>query len=350
MTLGFGSRIGSRDRVFFVRQLALLVQSGVSLSEGLIIVGDLTANLALRRAISAISLDIQNGYALSVAAERYPNLFDQTAVAMMKSGEASGQLTLILAQMADEFEREQNLTTKVHAALIYPAFVVGVMVVVAIILTTVIVPRLREVFNDVVVDLPWTTRLVLALSTVLTRYWYILLLIIAVIVYTFSRLVATSGGREVLVRLESRLPVIASLAENSHLTRLARVLGMLLKAGVPIADAIAIVGQSSGNPLWQAALTTVRAEIERGVPLSVALGRHRFFPRPLVEMIAVGEHTGQMDTTLLNMAGFYEQQTDAAIKSFTTLLEPAIILIVAVGVGFLVAAVIMPIYNLAQLQ
>lgn len=350
MTFAFGPAIKVRDRSFFIRQLSLLIQSGVPLSESLVLVSDQTTNMALRQAIRVMTLDVQNGHPFSSAASRYPEIFDTVMVAMLKSGEASGQLNLILADMAQQIESQVVFGAKVRNALLYPMFVVGVMIIVAIVLTTVIIPKLKSVFDDVSFDLPWTTQLILNLSDFLIHYWYLIIVVIAVAIYVVRALLQTVGGQEFLGRLNQRIPVINTLVLNSQLVRFTRVMAMLLKAGVPITESITIVSQAITDPNWVAALKLVRQEVERGIPLSVALKRHRYFPKPLTEMIAVGEQSGQIDVTLTNMAVFYEQQTDSAIKALTSLLEPVILVIVAVGVGVLVVSVILPIYSLAELQ
>lgn len=342
--------ITARDRTFFIRQLALLINSGVALSEALTLVGDQTDNPMLRRMVKVVTLDVQNGHPFSSALARYPDVFDVSQVAMIKSGEASGQLNLILTDMAEQLEGQLVFNSKVRTALLYPVFVLAVMIVVGVVLTTVIIPRLRSIFEDFAFDLPVSTRIVLYFSDFLINYWYIALILLIGGAVVIRNLLITPGGREVMLQLERRIPVIRTVITTSELVRFSRVLAMLLRSGVPIGDAIGIVAQSSGNSAWTRLLTLVRQEVEKGVPLSVALGRHPDFPKPLTEMIAVGEQTGQMDTTLKNMANFYEQQADASIKSLTALIEPVLLLVVAIGVGFLVVSVIMPIYSLAELQ
>lgn len=338
------------DRSFFIRQIALLIQSGVPLSESLSIVGDQTSNQVLRQSIKTMVLDVQNGHPFSVAVSRYPELFDNAVVAMIKSGEASGQLGTIFGQLAVQLESQQAFNTKVRTALLYPLFVVVVMIVVAIVLTTVIVPRLKSVFDDISVNLPLSTRIIMNLSDFLINYWFIIAVVVAIMSIAIRNLILTPGGRDVMIRIEQRIPVIGSLVNTTELVRFSRGMSMLLKAGVPIPEAIGIVAESSNNYSWVTNLRTVRHEVERGVPLSVALSRFPRFPQPLTEMIAVGEQTGQIDGTLENMASFYEQQADASIKALTALIEPVVLVIVAIGVGILVVSVILPIYNLAELQ
>lgn len=342
--------ISNSDRSFFIRQISLLIQSGVPLSESLALVSEQTTNPVLRQAIKTMVLDVQNGHPFSVAVARYPELFDNAVVAMIKSGEASGQLGTIFSQLAVQLESQVAFNTRVRTAMLYPLFVVAVMILVAIILTTVIVPKLKSVFDDVALNLPLSTRIIMNLSDFLINYWYIILLAVFVIGVALRNLILTPGGRDAMLQVEQRIPVLGSLINTSELVRFSRVMSMLLIAGVPIPEAIGIVAESSNNFSWVSNLRMVRQEVERGVPLSVALGRYPRFPKPLTEMIAVGEQTGQMDVTLSNMASFYEQQADASIKAFTALIEPIILVIVAVGVGILVVSVILPIYNLAELQ
>lgn len=347
----FGSffhRVTGKDRSFLARQLALMISSGIPLAQTLRLGSQQTSNPIVRESLLVMVSDLEHGQALSATASRFPDLFEPVSVALIKSGEASGKLAEVMSQIADQQERSQEFQGKLRGALIYPAFVVLVMIVVGVIMTTVIVPRLNEIFIDSQVVLPWSTRLLVGISTGILRYWYLVILL-AVSAFLLIRAYLTStAGRQAIVSLQLAIPAIRSLVIASYLVRFTDIMGMLFKAGVPITDAITITGESLNHPEWTRVLNQTRQEVERGVPLSAALARHTLFPPTLTQMIAVGEQTGNMDNVFTTMNKYYREQTDAALKNFTALLEPLILMVVALAVAFVVISVILPIYNLSD--
>lgn len=351
MTLPFDSifnHIGAKDRSLFVRQLSMMISGGIPIAQALTLISQQTINPRLRQAIRTMVQDVQHGQAFSVAAARFPDLFDEVMLAMLKTGEASGQLQRILEEIAAHTEAQISFTNKIRNALIYPAFIIFVMIVVAIIMTTVVIPRLNEVFMSSGVELPLTTRLLVGVSSVIINYWYIIIVMLVGIFFAFRAYFATPEGRLTLYGMQMAIPVLRELLMNSYLVRFTSVLAMLTRAGVPITEALRIVSQSMVNPNWVRAINASRQEVERGIPLSVALSRHQIFPTALTQMIGVGEQTGNMDSVLETMSKYYQEQTDNTIKAVTALIEPVILLVVALGVAFVVISVILPIYGLAD--
>ncbi len=342
------NRITPRDRAFLIHQLSLMISSGMPLSYGLNLVVQQTSNEKLRQAVRTMDKDIENGHPFSAAAARFPEIFDDVAIAMLKSGEASGQLNKVLDELSVRMQRDMEFTSKVRNALLYPAFVVGVMIVVGIILATIIVPRLSLLFEDASIQLPWATQVVIAVSNSILHYWFIYIFVITIAVLLLRQYLSTPEGRLAYYRFQTQIPVIKTLVVNTFLVRFTSVLGMLIRSGVPISESIQITGQSLSNRVWLQALQVVRQEVERGIPLSTAMARHDIFPKTLTQMIAVGEQTGKLDEVLANMEAFYNEQTNLSVKEITTLIEPTILVIVALAAGFVVVAVILPIYGLAE--
>jgi type IV pilus assembly protein PilC len=344
----FLHRIPQRERAFFVRQMSIMISSGISIASAVSLISQQTTNRELKNILRTMTKDIESGHPFSVAAARFPDLFDPITLAMIKTGEASGQMNVVVEQMAEHVDKSLEFGNKVRNAFIYPTFIIIVMIIVGILLTTLIIPRLTSIFEESSVALPITTRILIGFSNFMLHYWYILPIVGTGLFFGLRSFLATPEGREALYRFTIRVPIVKNLISNSYLARFTRVLAMLIKTGVPFTEALRIVAETMANDIWRHSLLVVREEVERGIPLSVALGRHSIFPGALTQMVSVGEQTGKLDTVLDNMAKFYENETNTAVKAMTTLIEPIILLVVAIGVGFVVIAVIVPIYGLAQ--
>ncbi len=349
MTLNFlAPRVTARQRAFVVRQLAVLLSSGVPLATALSLASQQSDNDLVRQALKAINKDVEQGVALSAAVGKFPVIFDSVMVSLIKSGEASGHLQQVLTDMADQLEKDAVFATTLRNALLYPAFIVSVMIVVGIIMTTFIIPRLASVFEDTNLNLPWTTRLVIGVSSFMIHYWYILIVVVGVAFVLARSFLKSDQGRAWYYHIQMRIPVVKNLVEGSYLARFSRILGLLIRAGVPITEALQLVSDSLGNQLYSAILISVRGEVERGIPLSTALARHDLFPKPLTQMLAVGEQTGKLEDVLANLAKTYEEQTNAAVAAITALIEPTILVVVAIAAGIVVVSVILPIYGIAE--
>lgn len=342
------NRVTARDRVFLIRQLAVMISSGVPLATALPLITQQVTNPRVRRGLQLLTQDIENGHAFSTSAGRQSDLFDPISIAMIRSGEASGQLEKVLADLAEELEKDMSFRTKVRNALLYPAFVMFVMVVVGVIMATVVMPRLGEIFNETNVALPWSTQVLLGISYAIINYWYLILLILAALIYAFRRYMITPAGRLALYHFETKVPLFRDLVINSYLVRFTNALGMLTHSGVPITESIQIASDALANKIWADALELVRQDVERGIPLSTALSRNPIFPPALTQMITVGEQTGKLDSVLGTLSDYYEEQTNNTVKSITTLIEPVVLILVAVAVGFVVISVLLPIYGLSD--
>lgn len=342
------SRITPRDRVLLIRQLSVMVQSGIPLASALGMLGQQSEKAAIRTGLKLVTQDIEDGHAFSTAAAQAPDIFESVTIAMIKSGEASGQLDKVLSDLALQLEKDMNFRSKVRNALLYPGFVVIVMIIVGIIMTVVVVPRLASVFDETNLNLPWSTQLLIFISQTIINYWYVILALLVALIYGLGSYLRTNAGRLTLYSLEVKIPYIKTLVTYGYLVRFTNVLSMLVKGGVPITQAMQIAGDSLSNKIWADALNDARMDVERGIPLSTALSRSPIFPPSLTQMINVGEQTGKLDSTLDTMAAFYEEQTNNTVKTITTLIEPIVLVIVALAVGFVVVSVILPIYGLAD--
>ncbi len=347
-SLSLFGRVSPRSRANLTRQLAIIISSGLPVATALQMVSQQTGEPRLKAALIVMTRDVEQGQAFSAAAARFPELFSEVMIAMLRSGEASGQLETVFPQIAEIAEKQLDLLTRLRNALIYPAFVAVVVVIVAIITTVVIIPRLTEVFDALAGDLPWSTRILIASSRIVLNYWYIILAVGGATIFFLQAYLRTDDGREVIYLLERQVPLVRDYAANVQLVRFAMIFSMLIRAGVTLPEALRLVGTTATTPAWSRAFGNVRREVERGVGLAAAMSRHDVFPKNLTQMVAVGEQTGTLVKVLETLAVAYEEQMNNDLKALTSLLEPTIILIVAMGVGFVVISIILPIYRVAQ--
>lgn len=348
LNLSFLQRVTIKDRAFLSRQLATMLSSGISLIEAVKVLLLQTKNPIIRDALAQIAHDIESGMTFSAAIERHPKIFNGIYVAIVRSGEASGKLEEVLLQLAENIEKENALVGKLKSAMIYPIFIITAMIGVAILMMVRVMPQLKSIFLESNVQLPITTVVLLKSSDFMVQYWWlvVLLLIGAVVgLYYYFR---SPSGTVVLNHIQVRLP--AGLPEDLYMARFTRTMSMLIKGGIPIIQALEITSSVMNNVIYRDALAGARAEIERGLPLSAPLDRNPYFPKIVTQMILIGEQTGRLDQILERLAVYYETEMDDKIKGISSLIEPVIIVILGLGVAFLVMAVLMPIYNITEIQ
>lgn len=344
---GIGS-VTVREKALFTRSLAALLEAGLPLVQSLNVVLNQVRNKRLRLVTGNIIHDIEGGISLSKSAEKYPSIFNPIYINMLRSGEATGRLDTVLKDLADQLESDAEFVARIRSAMYYPIFIIFALIVVGAIVMTRIIPQLKEVFLDAGVPLPLATRVLIAVSDYLNQSWYYVIAGFVVLVILGRFASKTPAGRRMINRFSLTMPPFKELSLGVVMTRFTRVTGMLLQAGVPILDTLSIVSDVTGNVLIREGIERSRSEVERGVPLSSALGKEPTFPPLVTQMVAVGESTGRLDEMLLNLSRFFATEVDAQLKGLTSLIEPMIILVLGIGVGFLVFAVIIPIYNISQ--
>lgn len=337
-----------QERSFVARQLAVMLDAGLPVSQAFRSLSEQTQNEAVRRSLLMVVNDLENGYRLSEALDKHPKLFNHVFVTVVAAGESSGQLDVALVLLADEQERDYGFRSRVLGALLYPAFIIAAMFIVGIIMVTRIVPALESVFKEAALDLPWTTKLVVTITNSIINGWYIYILVIAIAIYLFARWVATKDGQRSFTGLLMRIPVVGNLILNLEMARFTRILGVMIKAGVPIIQSLNSVALVMDSVIYREILVSVAHNVERGSPISQSLSKYEQVPATITEMIAVGEKTGKLEEVLAKLANFYEAQTNQAIRNVSTLVEPIVFVIVGLGVAFLVFSIIVPIYNLSS--
>lgn len=340
-------RVSSNDKVNFTRQLATMVTAGLPITDALSIL-EVQSRPALAKVVGEISREIEGGGSLSKALEKHPQIFDKVYIALIRSGEAAGVLDRVLARLADNLEKQKEFNSKVKGAMVYPIIVVAGMVVVGAIMIVFVLPKMLAVYQDFQAELPAATKILLGFSNFVTKFWYLALILAVSLIGGLTFVMRKPELRPYIDQFFFRFPIIGNLKKNIILTEFARTLGLLISTGILIVEALDIVQNSLGNSIFEKAIKEASLEVEKGIPLADTLARSGVFPPILPQMVAVGEETGKLDEVLGRVSTYFEQEADVAVRGLTTALEPLIMIVLGIGVGFLIIAVIMPIYNLTS--
>ncbi len=344
--LHWPGRIRPRDITLFARQLAGLLRAGVPMLRALTVAGDQAENARLRPSIRALAAAIRDGKSFSEACAGFPSLFPPLFVSMARAGESAGALDHVLARLADEREKDEDTRRTVRTALAYPTLILLVGVATVFVLLVFFLPRITSLF-DGFHSLPLPTRLLIAITDFASAYWAWALAPVALAGAILARLAALEKGRLFLDRLRLRIPGIRRFILEADLTRCARTLAMLLEAGIPVGQALLLAGETLTNTALREELDRVRVGItQQGRTLADGLGSTRFFPALAVSMTGVGEESGRLEETLRELADYYEKEIAVRGKRVAALLEPALILAVGGIVGFIVAAMLLPIFEI----
>jgi len=348
VTIPFLKPVSTQDKVLFTRQMATMLDSGLHLTQALKIVRSQVRNAKFASVIEQIEQGLQEGVSLSGNLAKFPQVFNRVYLNVVRSGEASGQLDKVLNELATQLEQEVSFTSRIRNAMIYPVFIILAMIGVAILTAVRIIPQLEQVFIESNVEIPWTTKLVIASANFLIERWPFIIAVIIVLLVLVRFFLGSYQGQLLTNRLALSDPT--GLAQKVLMARFTRTLGMLLGAGVPIVEALRIVAEVMGNEYHKQSLLKIAQELERGIPMSVPLARDKLFPPYIAQMVLVGEQTGKLDQVLTAMAKHFEELTENSLKTITTLFEPVVIVLIGIAVGFLVFSIIVPIYQVTQAQ
>jgi type IV pilus assembly protein PilC len=340
-------KIKPDDLVIATRQLATMVQSGMSLLRALYVIEEQTEADKLREVWIDVRKDVEAGVALSDALERHPEAFNELYVAMVRAGETGGILDQTLVRVAEQLEKDAALRRQIKAAMVYPSLIGGFALVVLFALVTFLVPVFEKIFNDFGGELPAITKFTVWLSHMFTQRWYIMFATIFAVVWLFRYWKRSERGRIQWDRLKLKFPMkIGDIVQKVCLARFSRTFSGLIAAGVPMLEAIDITGKTSGNKVIEMAMDDVRESVKKGGSLTAPMTRvPEAFPVMVTQMIGVGEETGALETMMSKVADFYEEQVDAAVKALTSILEPVMIVVVGAIVGFIVIAMYLPMFK-----
>jgi type IV pilus assembly protein PilC len=343
----FGSNIKLKDVVIMSRQIATLFGAQISALRAFTLLATNTENRALVKVLNTVAEDIQSGSSISISLSKHPDVFSTFYVNMVKAGEESGKLNQTFSYLADYLDRQYQLTSKTKHALIYPAFVVGVFIVVIVMMFTFIVPKLAEIIRESGQAIPFSTKIILGISDLLVRYWiFLLLILISFFVYLIN-LSRSQKGKRYLDNLKISLPVFKNIYIKLYLSRIADNMDTMLSSGVTILRALELTGVVVGNVIFEDIIKEATEDIKKGVSLSEAFSKYPEIPSIMSGMIKVGEETGSLSNILRTLGKFYNREVNEAVDTLVSLIEPLMIVALGLGVGLLLAAVLMPIYNIA---
>jgi type II secretory pathway component PulF len=340
--------VGRKDITAFTRELSSLLGAGIPIPQALVALGEEEENVLLKQIILNISDAVRRGAALSAAMEEHPRLFTKLYVSMVKVGEEAGVLPKVMNDLADLLEHEDEVRSEVSTAVAYPAFVFIFGIVTVVILLTFVLPKLMGMLREMLTSLPWPTLVLLGVSDFLQHYWWLLAIIAAGIGTGVFYIMRTPEAAEFCDKWKLRLPVMGAVFRTAALSRFARTLGTLVHSGVSLLPALKIVENTIGNRTLAKAIAQVAEETRGGDSLAMPLRRLGIFPKTAIQMINVGEESGKLDEMLLKVAEIEERHMRAKIKALISLVAPALILVVGALVGFMVIALLLPIFKMSR--
>lgn len=344
----FKPHIKSKDIVIFSRQIATLFEAGVSALKAFRLLATENDNKALRDELTGVADDIESGVAMSEALSRRPKIFSPFYVNMVRAGEESGKLNEGFLYLADYMDRDYELKQKVKKALTYPAFVVATFIIIMIAMFTFVIPKMAELFSENGATLPLVTRIVLGISSVFVEYGPITFPVLIVLGWLFYRWTKTESGKYKFDGFIIRVPILHDLFQRLFLTRFADNMSTMLSSGVPIVKSIDITEAVVDNVVHKEVLSRISNKVQNGVSLSKALYDEPLIPNILVQMVRIGEETGEIGYILKSLSTFYKRELDTTIDNMISLIEPAMIVGLGLGVGILVSSVLLPMYSLSS--
>ncbi|MEX0992071.1 MAG: type II secretion system F family protein [Actinomycetota bacterium] len=333
----------------FSRQFATMVNSGLPILRALAILAEQTESQELAKILTRVRMDVEQGASLSGAMAKHPKVFDDLYVSMVKAGETGGVLDSVLLRLADQIEKEVSLRNRIKSAMTYPVVVLLMVLFILAAMLLFIVPQFEKIYADLGSQLPLPTRVLLGASKALRDYWYLFIGGSIGGWFALKQWKKTDSGREAVDRFKLRVPVFGPLFRKTALSRFSSTLGVLLRSGVPILQALDIVADTVGNRVVSKAVSDVQVSVREGESIAKPLSQHAVFPPMVVQMLAVGEETGAVDTMLEKVAQFYDEEVTAAVDSLTSLIEPLMIAVIGGAVGMSVIALYLPMFNIINL-
>ncbi len=346
----FKGKVKGKDLVIFSRQLSTMVSAGLPIVQGLSILVDQIENPYFKQIVDTVREDIESGSAIADAMGKHPDAFSDLFVNMVKAGELGGILDVILERLADYLESASDLKSKVKGAMVYPAVISMVAGGVTVFLLVVIIPRFAEVFEDFGQELPIPTQILISISEILQSYVVFLILGLVALIIGIKQYYKTDGGSKKIDSFLLKLPLFGVLLRKVAVAKFTRTFGTLVKSGVPILEALETVARTSGNRVVEKAVLDSKESIREGENIAKPLSESGVFPPMVMQMITVGEETGNLDTMLSKIADFYDAEVDTAVEGLTSMIEPIIIVVMGIVIGAIVIAMFMPIFQMGTMM
>jgi len=344
-----GKPVKAKDIAFFSRQMATMMKSGVPIVSALEIIGSGHKNPRMAKLVGTIRADLEGGSSLYEAISKHPVQFDELYRNLVRAGEGAGVLETVLETIANYQENLETLKGKIKKALFYPAMVIAVALLVSSVLLLWVVPQFEDIFKSFGTDLPVFTQMIVAASRFMVKWWWALLLLVIIVVGGTTFLYKRSPKMQhTLDRLILKVPVIGQIMHNSSIARFARTTAVTFKAGVPLVEALGIVAGATGNKTYEIAVLRMRDDVSVGYPVNMAMKQVNLFPHMVVQMTAIGEEAGALDTMLFKVAEYFEQEVNNSVDALSSLLEPLIMVFIGVVVGGMVVGMYLPIFKLAS--
>lgn len=340
--------ISKKDLMIFSRQFAILISASVPVVQALRILSGQSSNARLRMIIKELSNEVDAGSLLSEVFEKHENVFSPFYINVLRTGETSGRLDEVLVYLADELEKDYDLTRKIRGAMIYPAVIMSVLLVVGAAMMIFVVPKMTQMLIDSGAELPIATRILIAISSFMVSYWWVVLILIISCIFALLQVIKTPGGKRIFDIVMFRLPVFGELLRKVALVRFARSLHVLLKGGVNISVSLKIVGSVVGNTVFRDIIDETRKEVEDGNSIASVFMKSDEIPKMFSEMIAIGEKTSNIDVILERISIFYGKEVDNTVSNLMVLLEPIVLLALAAGVLTILLAIMLPMYSITN--
>jgi type II secretory pathway component PulF len=330
----------------FFRQLATLIEAKVSIVTSLRAVGEQTSNAYLKIVTREMISDIEDGVPFSETMAKYPDVFQPLAISMIKAGELSGNLQRSILFLAENTEKNYELNSKIKSALFYPVFVLCAALIIAFVVCTTVLPKLTAVFKGMDVAIPWYTTIMMNIGDFMSAYWWVVLVFIIAIVGGSIHYITTEDGKREWDVLKMKIPIVGNLFQDVYVSRFSENLAVLLNGGIPIVRALVIVSEVVGSTVYEGIILRAADEVKTGGAMSNVFARSTEFPPIVAQMIKIGEEAGKISEVLQHVSDFYSKETDRITRNLSTMLEPILICFLGLGVGVLVFAILVPIYDM----
>jgi len=333
------------EKIFFTRNLRVMISAGLPLPRALETLAKQAKNRKFKKALFSIRDEIIKGKSFSDTLVKYPDIFSELFQNMLRVGEESGTLEDVLQTLNQQMEREYELKSKIKGAMIYPAVIICAMLGIGILMLVMVVPQLAKTFEELDIELPMTTQLVIGLGNFLVQRWYLAFAIVFVLIFLFWRLIKIKAGKKIIDTLTLKIPIISPIIRKTNAAYTTRTLGSLIAAGVPVVRSLEITSGTLGNIYYKSAIAAVAEKVKKGEKISEALRPYEnIYPSVVIQMVAVGEETGETSSILNQLAEFFEEEVSNATKNLTAVIEPIIMLIIGAVIGFFAVSMVQPMY------
>ncbi len=342
------NKVAIKDKIIFTQQLGVMIKSGLSVVEALEALREETSDKNFMKVINDVISDVKGGKSLSEGFSKHPHIFDGVYVNTISSGEKSGKLDDVLKGLTIQLEKDYAITSKLKGAMVYPIFVITVLIAVMILILVVIIPQLKTIFDDANVELPALTRAVIALSEFVKNYLVYILIGVGIIVFLINLYGKSNNGRHVIDKIKLRIPVFGNLFKKTYMARFSRTFSSLTRSGLPLLEIFRTSKQVINNVIYQDEIEKMINKVEVGEMVSKVLKDCPLFPKMVGNLVSVGEKSGSLDTVFDTIADFFDKEVDGITANLSTLLEPLLMVVMGVGIGLIIVSVLQPIYGLVN--